>query len=157
MSDKELTKIANFHDNIEKRACNTDKSGMTLDSDHISRLERIVYILQAASALSYFPYSAYKFYVLHEEVGVHSGLVYDGSLTSLISNGPFSYIYTVPHAYGEFSYLSRYGAIFFAGFFNIGLPEGECRVSIEDYGTCNGVMQSYKKNKQIKLALYPFS
>jgi len=147
MFTQKQTKIADFHGNIDERASG-GKVVKTLESAHLSRLERIIYILKVTQPLDYFPYGFGKFYAMYEEIGTHSGLVYNGDAIKI------SAIHALPHNYGEFSYLSRYGAMFFAGFFNMGIPVNECRVSIEGYGTWAGRIQATVEKNQVKLITY---
>lgn len=131
-------KIAKFHGDIEKKATGSGIKS-NLRKEDLDRLVRVVVIFCTQSPIDYFSYAfGSKWYGVYINLGIRTGLVYNGNLVKVNS------WQSVPHGYGEFSYCFAGGSLFYAGYFHYGRPSGECRISIEGYGSCNGTMASFK-------------
>lgn len=74
---------------------------------------------------------------LYRDITQNSGFVYYGYVGSANPSEGF-----VPHGYGEFAYRSAImGCVFYAGYFHLGIPSGDCRFSINSKRGCYGVMR----------------
>jgi len=102
-------------------------------SNDLNRVKRVARIFREENPKAVYPYPmGNKFFVKYQNITSSTGLVYHGNVTEL------SYDKYVPHGYGEFSFRSSLGDIFYAGYFDKGTVYGECRISFINKGTCYG-------------------
>jgi hypothetical protein len=139
-----------FMTETDRRAkANKAVDGVPTKED-LSRLSRILRIInREAPEHSFFHNYSNKYISLHQNIGENSGLVYHGLL---VKTHPYD---ALPHQYGEFAYRYVNGSIYYAGYFDCGIPWGECRISIEGIKDCYGIMRGFGEHDKIKLSFSP--
>ncbi len=134
---------------------NTKAEGGNLEATpndkDLEGLARIMYIFLAQPKHYLVDEFTQKRLFLYQDINQNSGCVYYGSVGSANSSQ-----YFVPHGYGEFAYRSAIlGYIFYAGYFHLGIPSGECRFSINGERGCYGVMRGRIEDQELALNFYP--
>ncbi|MCZ8066265.1 MAG: hypothetical protein ACK5QJ_07535 [Microcystis sp.] len=134
-----------FFNETDKKAQGGDVSAVPTQ-DELKRLGKIIYIFQTQLPNHYWiDRFSEKWLNLYQNLSPNSGLVYYGHL---IKTHPSN---ALPHHYGEFAYRHNGGYLFYAGFFYLGIPSGECRLSINGKRSCYGQMTGNITGQNIAL------
>ena len=142
----------NFMSATNKLASSEEVIDGRPDDSELSRLARIVYMINRKPPIHYHVTghcyencNLKKYICMHIDLGSDSGLVYHGPL---LYAPPAA---SLPQFYGEFAYRYIGGSIYYAGYFNNGIPSGECRIAIEGKKNCYGKMRSFHENSDVLL------
>jgi hypothetical protein len=121
-------------------------------STDLERVSRIAHIIKYKKT-QYFFHREDKYIALYQDIHTNSGLVYRGAFVS--ENGDPSR--TLPHGYGEAAYRYVDGYVYYAGYFYLGVPSGECRLSLEGKKSCYGTINSrIDENGDISMSFRSF-
>jgi hypothetical protein len=149
-------KMFDFMTETDKRARANKSADGVPDKDDLSRISKVLYSINREAPVHWFIVghcyencSISKYISLHKDMGGESGLVYHGPMVKTHSRN------ALPHHYGEFAYRYVGGSIYYAGYFDHGIPSGECRVSIEGIKDCYGTMRGSNENGVIRLRFFP--
>ena len=143
----------NFMNVTNKLASSEEVIDGRPDHSELVRIARIIYMINRRPPIRYHVtgqcyenYHLSKYICMHADLKSDSGLVYHGPL---LHAPPAA---SLPQFYGEFAYRYVGGAIFYAGYFDQGIPSGECRISIEGKKNCYGMMRSFREDNDIVLS-----
>ncbi|MGK7896464.1 MAG: hypothetical protein AB4372_23315 [Xenococcus sp. (in: cyanobacteria)] len=120
------------------------------NTDDLSRISHILYLIHRdVPTHYYFDNYSNKYISLHKDIGYDTGLV---SYAAIVKTNPYNGFL---HGYAKFAYRYHAGSIFYEGFFDCGIPSGECRFSIEGIKDCYGIMNGVGEPDKLKLSFYP--